>query len=422
MDELTKLKIRNAELEAALAANQHALESSRQEILRREQEIEALHEFDKELTKSEDLEFILNHVLSWVKVRTHADYGLVARWDENRQVFEVLMARGIALGVDYQKGELFQLPNHLRPPEVTERDPTGILFDSSQTYLVSELRLAEGQLIGVLVVQRHSGIKFTSSEKKFTRIIADRLTISLHMSTLLKRVQDMNQHRGQLFRMLSHDLRQPLTVLMGYLQLMEYAIKNNKPEMAVTYVNHISTGAKDLHSLLEEVLLMERVANLSSTDWNVVSLLDISRQALEKHQAAADLQDHQVILELPEGEAYCKGLELELKEAAGNLINNAIKYTPKGGTITIRLLRHEDFWQFEVQDTGYGIDRERQARLFQSFYRAQQPGTENIKGTGLGLNLVKSIVEKHNGKIFFESEPGKGSRFGFWLPASEAKE
>jgi signal transduction histidine kinase len=114
--------------------------------------------------------------------------------------------------------------------------------------------------------------------------------------------------------------------------------------------------------------------------------------------------------------ADCKGLSLELKEAAGNLIANAIKYTPAEGVIKVSLTSDNGHWVFKVVDNGYGIDPARQERLFESFYRAQQPGTENIKGTGLGLSLVKEIIVKHDGEVFFESTPGKGSTFGFWLP------
>jgi len=416
MDELTKLKVRNAELEAALAATHVALEETRYELNQQQRELDALHLFDRELTRSEDLDYVVDFVLEWSRKRTRADYGIIARWDERRRVFEVLKAIGIPVGMDYQPGDFFDLPLDLIPAETTDKRSTSVLVDLQNTRMISELRHADGSLIGVLVLQRHHRADFSEWEKKFTLSVAERLAISMHLSMLLREVQTLNQRRRQLFRMLSHDLRQPLTVLMGYIQLVQHAFRNGgSMAMIEPYISHIATGANDLKDLLEEVLLMERVADQSRADWDVVSLRKICQDAIEKHSPQAALHNHTLEIELTEQEALCRGLGLELKEAAGNLIGNAIKYTPPGGNIRISLYPEDERWHFMVQDNGYGIDPERQERLFESFYRAQQPGTENIKGTGLGLNLVKAIIEKHDGGVFFESAPGKGSTFGFWL-------
>jgi signal transduction histidine kinase len=100
-----------------------------------------------------------------------------------------------------------------------------------------------------------------------------------------------------------------------------------------------------------------------------------------------------------------------------NLVENASKYTPDGGTIQLRLSHQAGRVTFEVQDSGYGIAKPRQSRLFSRFYRAKEAGTEHIPGTGLGLSLVKTAIERHGGEVFVTSALGEGSTFGFWLPA-----
>jgi signal transduction histidine kinase len=383
--------------------------------------MEALRRFDRELTRGEDLQFVLNYVLNWTKSRTHADYAVIARWDENRKFFEVLLADGVPLERDYHAGDTLWLPDGLTPQEEIHEDlpqaNNGVLVDDSRTMMVAELRQATGNLIGVLVVQRHGAFPFDDAQIQFMRVIADRLAISMHMSMLLRKVEQFSLNRKQLFRMLSHDLRQPLTVLMGYIQLVEFSLKTGREIDLRTYLAYILTGAQDLKQLLEEVLLMERVADLSRGEWEIISMQQVCQAAIEKNHPLILLHEHDLEVNLPDDEAHCRGLRVELKEAVSNLISNAAKYTPKGGTIKVSLYAQPGRWVVEVTDNGYGIDPERQKRLFEAFFRAQQPGTEDIKGTGLGLNLVKIIVEKHDGQVFFSSEPGKGSTFGFWIPA-----
>ncbi|HLA42346.1 MAG TPA: histidine kinase dimerization/phospho-acceptor domain-containing protein, partial [Aggregatilineales bacterium] len=296
-DELTRLKIRNAELEAALADANEALDEATIELEQQRLEMDALHQFDREMTRSEDIDFIMEYVGTWAVMRTRSDYGVIARWDTRRQCFEVLQATGIPLENDYRPGDTLELPEELTPQENMDKRSTGVMFNVSHTHMVSELRHADGRLMGVMFLQRHNEFKFTEADKKFLRSIADRLANSMHMAVLLRRVQDLNQHRSQLFRMLSHDLRQPLTVLMGYIQLIQHAFKNGDPKVVEGYINHVANGAQDLKDLLEEVLLMERIADSTRDDWKTISLRKAIEQAIKKHSGQAELSEHNLEIE-----------------------------------------------------------------------------------------------------------------------------
>ena len=116
-----------------------------------------------------------------------------------------------------------------------------------------------------------------------------------------------------------------------------------------------------------------------------------------------------------------RGSVTQLRQAIANLVSNAIKYTPEEGRVEVSFQVDGERLGLSVRDNGYGISPERQARVFERFYRAREPGTDHIGGTGLGLSLVKTVIERHGGQVWFTSAPGVGSTFGFWLPMTHAE-
>jgi signal transduction histidine kinase len=110
----------------------------------------------------------------------------------------------------------------------------------------------------------------------------------------------------------------------------------------------------------------------------------------------------------------------QLERAFGNLVENGIKYTASGGEVRFSARSVEDCVQFEVTDTGVGIPPAIQPHIFERFFRGQQAGAEAVAGTGLGLSLVKAVVERHHGTVWFESEPGAGTRFYVRVPAARS--
>ncbi|NJL92936.1 MAG: HAMP domain-containing histidine kinase [Anaerolineae bacterium] len=409
MDELQALQARTTELEAELAALHASLDAHLQLT-------QLLRQFDRQITSAESLSSILGNALSWLGAETGATSQLVAQWVPDRQLFEVMASFGRPLGLSFQVEDVFSVPEKLRPhPELVLHE--SIVRLDGGTLLSAELRRSDGSLLGLLLLQRDADdAAFVDEEMRFIKDCAERLAFSMHHAMLYNRVEALNRYRAQLFRMLSHDLRQPLTVLMGYIPLLRLAHQHGNLTAAQEYMGHMDKSAKDLSTLLEEVLLKEQVENPTREDWVEVGLRPLVDEALDKHQAMANLKQHRLELALTDQPSLVRGVSLQLREAAANLISNGIKYTPEGGHVRVSLWVEDGRVYFQVDDNGYGISKERQARLFESFYRAQEPGTENIKGTGLGLSLVKGIVENHDGEVFFQSEPGQGSSFGFWLP------
>jgi two-component system phosphate regulon sensor histidine kinase PhoR len=182
------------------------------------------------------------------------------------------------------------------------------------------------------------------------------------------------------------------------------------------FVQSIEYSAHQMRTLIEELLTLERLESGIEITADLVDLVKVCEEAISRTRPDAVNKAQEFIITMSETPVIVRGEFAYFRQVMVNLINNAIKYTPHRGKVSIRLERHGDRVFFDVTDTGYGISEDRQKNLFQRFYRAKEPGTEHIEGTGLGLSLVKTIIERSEGEVWFTSKVGKGSTFGFWLP------
>jgi two-component system phosphate regulon sensor histidine kinase PhoR len=223
-----------------------------------------------------------------------------------------------------------------------------------------------------------------------------------------------------MLQMASHDLKNPLGVIQGYAEIMLMELQPGDDYH--DFAQDISNVSQRMLDMVTQLLDVERIeASAAGTSERFVPN-EILREIIASEKPKAD-QKKQVLLEeidadLPEIE----GDRAQLREAFANLLENAIKYTPDNGFVIIRASVDDANQRLEyaVEDTGYGIPVELQDRIFERFYRAKQPGAEHIPGTGLGLSLVKAVVKRHGGDVWFTSQVGKGSTFGFWLPLTAA--
>lgn len=278
----------------------------------------------------------------------------------------------------------------------------------------------EGTLMGITFVcesrfERH----FLPNEITLGRSLAAQAAVALKHATLYQNVKDLEQVKSEMIRMASHDLRNPLTQIMGYLGLLEKTLGDRLSKQEVTFMENARRGTERMDSLLTDILNLEKIESQREAAWQDVQIVSILGDVVDSLRAQAEFKSQAYVTTLLEEDVIVKGSETQLKQAFTNFVGNAIKYTQEEGTVQIRSEIKDSRFYFEVEDNGYGIPEERQEHLFERFYRAHTPGTEHIEGTGLGLSLVKSVIERHGGEVWFSSEVDKGSTFGFWLPLSK---
>jgi len=284
--------------------------------------------------------------------------------------------------------------------------------------------VAQEELMGLAaVIEGRYDRVFTANEVYKAEALASQAAIALRQSLLFSEVKELETLKSEMIRMASHDLRNPLNNVMGYTELLAMSLQELgclTPTQEM-YLQNLRTSTDIMRALLEDLLTLERIESDRQADWQVFDFAGLVVEVVESQQGGAALKQQALRLLLPEaGTLAVRGSLTQLRQAAANLVSNAIKYTPQEGHIDVSVRLDQGRVMFSVTDDGYGISPERQARIFERFYRAREPGTEHISGTGLGLSLVKTVVERHGGQVWFTSTPGKGSTFGFWLPLADS--
>ncbi len=302
-------------------------------------------------------------------------------------------------------------------PALAEQDRWQLLNDRIHAMVLMPL-VAQDELIGLATVieGRHDRM-FTTNDVFKAETLASQAAIALRQSLLFNEVLELEKLKSEMIRMASHDLRNPLNNIMGYIELLALTLEESgsSPQLEM-YLDNLRRSTHTMRSLLEDLLTLERIESERESAWQSVDFSGLVLDVVEAQRSSAELKRQSLVLQRDSGAPLVMGSEMQLRQAIANLVSNAIKYTPDDGRVDIQLEYHNERLRLTVEDNGYGISPERQKRIFERFYRAQEPGTDHIGGTGLGLSLVKTVVERHGGMVWFESEPGVGSTFGFWLP------
>ena len=204
----------------------------------------------------------------------------------------------------------------------------------------------------------------------------------------------------------SHELKTPLTSISGYAEIIETGIA--KPADVPMFAGKIRTEAKRLVALVNDILELSRLDEKQGLgEKEPVALLPMLHALVEDFRPMAS--EKGIVLTMDGEEAVVKGYPMLLRELFTNLIDNAIKYTPEGGSVQVRLSQEEGQICCTVQDTGIGIPKEHQAHVFERFYRVDKSHSKQTGGTGLGLAIVKHAAQVHQAQVELESQTGEGT-------------
>jgi len=236
-------------------------------------------------------------------------------------------------------------------------------------------------------------------------------SIVMHDITHLK---ELDRIKSEFVTTVSHDLRSPLTAILGYVELIERAGPLSSQQE--DFVGRVRISVEQIADLVSDLLDLGRIEAGLNTTKERTPMSVLTHYALDGIRNAIIAKGLRLETNLQEGLPFVYGDPIRLRQMVGNLIENAMKYTPPGGSVYVEAEAEEDQLILRVRDTGPGIPPQDQPYLFDKFFRASN-APENAPGTGLGLSIVKSIVDQHDGRIWVESELGQGATFTIVLPA-----
>jgi len=285
--------------------------------------------------------------------------------------------------------------------EVYRKDRSAVWTETAITPLLD----ARGQTVGLLGVTRDISER-KKSEEKLQQLYRQERELRQQLET------EMNR-RVEFTRALAHELKTPLTPVLASVDSLLSEIQD---ERLASLARNISRGANNLNSRIDELLdLAKGEVGMLQLNPEPVDLVPLLREVVEGMAPLAKSRGQSLVLDLPDFVCSVRADLSRVQQILLNLLENAVKFTPKGGKISLKAMEKDGLAIIEVRDTGRGISREEQKRLFEPYHRLVSDRSR-FSGLGLGLALCKTLVELHGGEIWVRSQPGKGSTFAFSLP------
>ncbi len=322
-------------------------------------------------------------------------------------------------------------PINLRNSEDFER----IVHESSPPNIQSLLMvplITHGKLLGALAVYDKRSYAFGDNEGRLLTIAAVQVASALENSKLfndlqqhaknleraLKELQEVSRLQNEFVQNVSHELRTPLTFVKAYVDLILEESLGPISDAVRNSLEIVARRTDDLNRLVSDIITHQQL-QMRGLEFSQVNIANLINLAVNSAILIVEKHDLHLEANIPPSLPIITADPNRISQVLDNLIGNAIKFTTNGGKITVSAETMDNFVRISVKDTGVGIKETELKKIFNRFYQVDGSMTRRFGGTGLGLTIVKQIVEAHQGTIDVKSKPGKGSEFSFTLPVNQ---
>ena len=414
------------------------LEARTVELADSVEELQALSAVGEAVSSTLDLEEVLKTIVTHAVQLSETDGGSIFEFDQDTGEFRVrttygtgadlvraLRAARIRLG-ETAIGRSAALRRPQALPDLDMETPDPHIEQLSRHGWKSMLAvplLREDRILGALVVRRKRPGEFAVETAELLERFASQSALAIQNAHLFREIGEKSRqvevasaHKSEFLASMSHELRTPLNAVIGFSEVLLDGMFGELNAKQREYLNDIGDSGRHLLELLNEILDLSKIeAGRMELEPEPFSLVEALERGMAMVRDRAAQHSVELALEVEPGVDVIVADQLRIKQVILNLVTNAVKFTHGGGRVEVRAREFEGRLEVTVRDTGIGIAPEDREKIFESF----QTGGRDAKaeeGTGLGLTLSRKIVELHGGRIWVESEVGRGSTFGFTLP------
>jgi signal transduction histidine kinase len=418
-----------------------AFENARlhQETQRRLREMTTLFNFAHQLSTHLHMEGLLQSIVTSIREVLGCRGVSIALVDEDSQMLEIKTAAGLTeewrkkarLRVgDGIMGQVAATGKSVYVSDVSEVEDF-IFFDQAFQSLLTVPLIFKSQVIGTLSVDHEEPDAFTADDERLVTIAAAQAAVAIENARLFLALQEratslaqayeelreIDRLKDELVQTVSHELRTPLTFVRGYVDLLLSGHMGPLNERQKQSLEIASQKTATVANLVNNIMLLQQL-DYSPLQLALTDIKRVANEAFAKAEVAAQRQGVSIVLNSPPELPLILADPERVALVFQHLLDNAIKFSPNGGTVQLRLMEEPDCIHVAVSDQGIGIAKDQLARVFERFYQVDASATRLYEGIGLGLNIAKRIVQAHGGEMWVKSKIGKGSIFYFTLPKS----
>jgi GAF domain-containing protein/HAMP domain-containing protein len=414
------------------------------ELARSLDELKALSEVGQAISSTLDLTAVLDAILMhacrladsgggaiYVFDEARGTFELEAAYNMSQQFIEAVRQHPIRLG-ESLIGQCAERREAVQVEDLTKAPPHPLFamhLKADVQALLAVPLLHQKKVIGALVVRRKRAGAFSDEVVRLLQSFASQSAIAIQNARLFREIEDKSrqlelasQHKSQFLANMSHELRTPLNAILGYAELMQDGVYGELSDKVKAVLERVQSNGKHLLGLINDVLDLSKIEAgqlvLRLEDYSMGQIVETIATSTGSLAAEKKIG---LKVEVAPGLPRGFGDERRIAQVLLNLVGNAIKFTDEG-EVRVSARADGDRFLLCVADTGPGIAASEQQRIFEEFHQVDSSNTKKKGGTGLGLAIARRIVEMHGGRLWVDSEPGKGARFYVDLPVRAAQE
>lgn len=418
-----------------------ALENARlytmtdQALAERVDELSVMQRIDRELNTSLDTSRAMRITLEWAMRRSGADAGLIGVMHEDAGL-EVVSHTGYDNELEEYEQELIPLEKYhldyatdaVEPKQFYAGEGEKGILRGGRSQVIIPIR-REDSTMGVLMLESDARKAYTAELMDFLSRLIDHAAIAISNASLYAEVQQANIAKSEFVSFVSHELKNPMTSIKGYSELLAAGAVGPINDAQANFLETIHNNVERMRTLVSDLADVSRIeAGRLRLDFLALNLKEMSEEVGRSLRRLVESKNQNLELAIPEDLPELWGDRTRIVQVLTNLVSNSCKYTQEEGQVIVAAEATHNKWDPEgapkvvhiwVKDNGIGISEEDQKNIFQKFFRSEDPKTREAPGTGLGLNITRSLVEAQGGKIWFESKFREGTTFHFTVPVAE---